>query len=197
MAWFTAEHATLLAVLGHAARQGLDTRTWQLAWALEPFLSRRGAWHDWAASQSTALAAAQRSGDLATQASAHRAIGRACGRLGLDDDALRHLRQAVELSRRSGDPGGQARAHHTIADLHDRHGAHDEALRHSERALALYEAAGQPLGQARSLNSIGWRHALLGHHRRAIETCTEALGVLLKRGRCPVADTSARRAALR
>jgi transcriptional regulator with XRE-family HTH domain/tetratricopeptide (TPR) repeat protein len=179
LAWFTAEHAVLLAAVGHAARHRLDARTWQLAWTLEPFLSGRGFWQDWAASQSTALGAAQRSGDLAAQARAHRAIGRARMRLGLDQDALRHLNQAVALSRRYGDRDGQARTHHTIARLHDRHGAHDEALRHTERALELYEATGQLLGQARSLNAIGWQHALRGHYRRAIEHCTQALGVLL------------------
>ncbi|GIF49407.1 hypothetical protein Afe04nite_39460 [Asanoa ferruginea] len=179
LAWFIAERAALLAGVSHAARQGLDSRTWQLAWTLEPFLSGHGFWHDWAGSQSTALAAARRSGDLAAQAHAHRSIGRALMRLGLDQEALRHLNQAIELSRRYGDRNGQARTHHTIAQLHDRHGAHDEALRHSERALRLYEAAGQPLGQARSLNAIGWRHALRGHYRRAIEHCTQALGVLL------------------
>jgi transcriptional regulator with XRE-family HTH domain len=179
LAWFTAEHAVLLATVGHAARHGLDTRTWQLAWTLEPFLSGRGFWHDWAGSQSTALGAARRSGDLAVQARAHRAIGRASMRLGLDQDALRHLNQAVALSRRYGDRDGQARTHHTIARLHDRHGAHDEALQHTERALELYEATGQLLGQARSLNAIGWQDALRGHYRRAIEHCTQALGVLL------------------
>jgi tetratricopeptide (TPR) repeat protein len=179
LAWFTAEHAVLLAFVGYAARHGLDTRAWQLAWTLEPFLSSRGFWQEWAGSQDTALGAAQRCGDLAAQARAHRAIGHARMRLGLDQDALRHLNQAVALSRRYGDRDAQARTHHTIAQLHDRHGAHDEALRHTERALELYEATGQLLGQARSLNAIGWRHALRGHYRRAIEHCTQALGVLL------------------
>ena len=70
MAWFTAEHAVLLAAVGHAERHGLDTRTWQIAWTLETLLSRLGYWRNWSDSQITGLAAAQRCGDVAAQARA-------------------------------------------------------------------------------------------------------------------------------
>jgi tetratricopeptide (TPR) repeat protein len=164
MAWFAAEHAVLLASVGHAARQGLDTRTWQLAWTLETFLSRRGYWRNWADSQTIALAAAQRCGDLAAQARAHRAIGDACVQLGrLDQDALQHLHQAIKLSGQIGDLDGQAHTNHTIARLHERRGAHDEVLRHSERALKLYEAA----GHARP-GPVAQRHRLVPRPERAV-----------------------------
>ena len=41
-AWFTAEHAVLLASIRHAAEAGYDPHTWQLAWALATFLHWQG-----------------------------------------------------------------------------------------------------------------------------------------------------------
>ena len=70
LAWFEAEHQTLLAVLAFAAGSGSDTHAWQLPWAMGPFLQARGHWQEWAATQRTALAAATRLGDLAAQAPA-------------------------------------------------------------------------------------------------------------------------------
>jgi DNA-binding SARP family transcriptional activator len=43
IAWFTAEHLTLLAAIQHAASTGFDIQTCQLAWTLSDFLDRRGA----------------------------------------------------------------------------------------------------------------------------------------------------------
>ena len=63
LSWFEAEHHVLLAAVSHAAAAGLDRHAWQLAWALESFLDRRGHWQDWHATQRTALAAARRSGE--------------------------------------------------------------------------------------------------------------------------------------
>ena len=68
----------LLAAVAHARRAGFDSHAWQLAWTLADFLQRRGHWHDLAAAQRTALAAAQRAGDRPGQANAHRDLARAC-----------------------------------------------------------------------------------------------------------------------
>ena len=44
--WFTNERATLLAAVLLAAEAGFATHAWQLAWALNTFLLRRGLWDD-------------------------------------------------------------------------------------------------------------------------------------------------------
>lgn len=67
--------------------------------------------------------------------------------LGLHEDALQHLHQAIELSAQIGDLDGQAHTNHNIARLYERRGAYDEVLRHSERALELYEAFGAGSGR--------------------------------------------------
>jgi ribosomal protein S12 methylthiotransferase accessory factor len=108
--WFTTEHAVLLAAADHAATTGFDTHTWQLAWTLDTFLERRGHWHDWAATQQAAVAAAARLADLTAHARAHRYLARAYGRLDRFDDAYTHLRHALDLYGQAGDLAGQGHA---------------------------------------------------------------------------------------
>jgi hypothetical protein len=75
MAWFALERSNLLALATSAFDSGQDIHAWQLAWTLEPFLSRQGHVADLAATQRIALAAAQRLGDGAMQARTHLALG--------------------------------------------------------------------------------------------------------------------------
>jgi DNA-binding SARP family transcriptional activator/tetratricopeptide (TPR) repeat protein len=178
MAWFTAEEAVLLAAVDHAATSGLDTHTWQLAWALYDFLDRRGHWDDYAATQRAAVAAAGRLADPTAQARAHRHLARACTRLGRFDDAHNHLRQALDLYHQAGDLVGQAHTHHTLAQMEERQGHHSEALDHARQALDLCRTAGHRPGQAGALNAVGWYHALLGDHQHALTCCEQALTLL-------------------
>lgn len=94
---FEAEHQVLLAVIVEAARAGFDAHAWQIPWALENVLRRRGRWHDMQAAYSTALAAARRLGDLVGQAHVLRGLGRACAHLGLVDEGRGHLAEALSL----------------------------------------------------------------------------------------------------
>src|SRR5262249_35845069 len=72
-------------------------RAWQLPRTLSEFFYRRGHCADWAATEHTALRAAQRHGDRPGQAHAHRGLGRALAWLGRYDEAHDHLRRAVDL----------------------------------------------------------------------------------------------------
>jgi hypothetical protein len=62
-AWFEAEHHVLLAAVALAAERGFGVHAWQLPWTMWGFHDRCGHWHQHAASQRTALAAATRLGD--------------------------------------------------------------------------------------------------------------------------------------
>jgi hypothetical protein len=68
MGWFAAEQATLLAAVEFAARSGLSTHAWQLAWTLSAFLMRRGLWRDQASACLAALDAARQAGDMEAEA---------------------------------------------------------------------------------------------------------------------------------
>ncbi|MBP2329744.1 DNA-binding SARP family transcriptional activator [Kibdelosporangium banguiense] len=175
--WFTTERAALLAAVDHAARTGMDIHAWQLPWTLTTFLRRRGHWHDWAAIQQTALAAADRLGDRTAQAHAHRLLGTACTWLGHHAAALNHLRQALAIFRQLGEQIDQACTHYDLSFVYEKQGRYTEALTHTLHAWDLYRAAGHHAGQARALNHVGWCHARLGHYSQTLTYCDQALNL--------------------
>ena len=170
LAWFEAEHRVLMAAAERALEAGFDTHVWQIAWALSRFLDTRGRWHDWAVIEQIALAATQRLGDRAAQASAHQRFGYASARLGCYEDAHAHLGRALSIHTELGDHAGQAYVHNSLAITLTSQGRHGEALGQAQQALKSYTAAGDGPGRALALNSVGWFHAVLGDHRRRSAT---------------------------
>ena len=190
LAWFSAEHHVLMAVIDQAARDGFDVHAWQLPWTLVDFFNWQGHWPDLAAAQRSALAAAERLGDVAAQADLHRTIGQARFALRSWDDARAHLSLALDLYRDRGDHAGQARVHIGLGHVLDRLGLYREALGHAREALGLFETAGQRSGQARALNNMGWYHAQLGDYRQALVRSKQALALQHELGdRCGEAHT--------
>jgi tetratricopeptide (TPR) repeat protein/transcriptional regulator with XRE-family HTH domain len=177
MARFTAERRILLDVVEQAAFSRSDVHAWQLPWALEAFLDSQGYWHDLAATQRTALTAAERLGDLAGQAHAHRNIGHARFWLGFTDDARAHLSHALELYQQVDDRVSQARVQLDLGRVFESLGLYREALSHSAQALSLFRAASHQSAQVYALNAVGWFHAHLGDQRRALDCCQQALAL--------------------
>jgi DNA-binding SARP family transcriptional activator/tetratricopeptide (TPR) repeat protein len=182
MAWLTAEHPALLAALGPAADAGFDAHTWQLAWTLDTFLNLRGQWQDAAAAWQAALDTADRLGNPAARAYAHRLLGRACIRLGRYPDARAHHGHAVALYAQAGDRVRQAHTRMDLATLWERQDRPELALDEAQQALALYRAAGHRHGQAAALNLVGWDHALVGDYGQALACCRQALTLLQELG---------------
>jgi DNA-binding SARP family transcriptional activator/Flp pilus assembly protein TadD len=174
MAWFTAEHDVLLAVIDHAVATGFDTHTWQLVWTVIEFLDRRGHWHDYAAAGRAAVTAAQRLADPPVQARAHRTLAIGYTKLGRFDDAHAQLLQALDVRGQSGDLAGQAFTHLSIAFLRAEQGHHAESLDHNSQALALFRTTGHRTGQATALNAVGWDYAQLGDYRQALTYCEQS-----------------------
>jgi DNA-binding SARP family transcriptional activator/tetratricopeptide (TPR) repeat protein len=170
--WFTAEQAVLLSAVPYAVGTGFGHRAWQLTWTGETFFVGRGWWHEYAASQRIALAAAQRLGDPRALSSVYRGLGYACVHLGLYADAQEHYRLALHHSR--DDPDGQVRAHQGIAWTYGQQHDYRSALTNSERALELSRNLGNRGAQARALNNAGWCHVELGDFARAIACCGAA-----------------------
>jgi tetratricopeptide (TPR) repeat protein len=174
-AWFTTEHAGLIGALDLAAGAGLATHAWQLASAMATYFHRRGHWHDWAATQHVALAAAERAADRAGQAHAHSSLGLAYDRLKRYDEAHTHLRRAYALLGELDDPIGQAYTHLRMSGLYESQGENPTALHHAEQALGLFRAAAHRTGHAQALNVVGWLHAQLGQYPEAIDHCGQAI----------------------
>jgi DNA-binding SARP family transcriptional activator/tetratricopeptide (TPR) repeat protein len=182
MRWLRAEHQVLMRTITYAASAGFDVRAWQLPWALTDFLSRDGHWHDWAASQRIALAAARRQHDLAAQAQAHRYIGRACSQLQDLDAAQDHLSRALDLQRELGKPVAEASASIDLAQLYEQRGKFADALKSAQLALSTYQSAQYGLGEAFALNNVGWYLARQGNYAKALHYCRRALRLCVQLG---------------
>ena len=175
LAWFTAEHQVLLAVMALAAEARSDQHGWQLPWCVADFLLRRGYWHQAATTLHAALEAATRLGDQGGQAATVLLLGIALTRLGEYDQAGAQLAECLEEYRQLGDRTGQARVHLQLGSLLTFQGADAEALSHAEQALALFRAAGDQAGEAGALNDVGCCHAELGDPRQARTFCRQSL----------------------
>jgi len=180
--WLSDEHPVLVAAIPYAADGGFDSRAWQLAWAFDTFLDRRGDWEAQATAWQAALLAARRLRDLPAQAFAHRTIAVAHAALERYGDAQRHFDDALELATSAGDQVGQARTHCDLGFLRLTQGDPRGALHHTEQALALFRSAGHGRGTATALNDLGWCHGELGDHRRAVEHCEQALAIFERLG---------------
>jgi tetratricopeptide (TPR) repeat protein/transcriptional regulator with XRE-family HTH domain len=177
MAWFEAEHQVLLALVTLAAGTGFDVHAWQLPSAMADFLYRRGHWHESAAVQRIALAAATRLDDTPARAMVRRALGLACTWLTDYDQARAHLTESLALYQHLGDRDGQARVHQSLRWVAEREARYAEALGHAEQALALFRATDDQAKQAEALNAVGWCHALSGDARQARTFCQQALAL--------------------
>jgi DNA-binding SARP family transcriptional activator/tetratricopeptide (TPR) repeat protein/DNA-binding XRE family transcriptional regulator len=185
--WFRAENQILRAAIAQAVADGFDTHAWQLTCTLAPFAQRSGYWHqhEWSAVLATALAAAQRQGDITGQARVHWELGLIGTRLRRYDDSLSHLSRALDMYRQLGNAAGQAYCHLGLALMFDQETHQEEAIRHAERALDLYRSGQDRAGQAAALNAAGWYCAKLGHHQRALSYCQPALDLHRELGSRP------------
>ena len=175
MAWLTTEHPALLTMLRFAADEGFDAHTWQLAWALNTFLNRRGHWYDQAGAWQSAAIAADRLTDPVAAASAYRELAWANTRQGNYPQAETRLRRAMELCKEAGDQAGQADTHLGFAYFWERQRRPELALRHAQQAVTLSQAADDRPRQTHALKTVGRIHALCGDHAAALIHCQQAV----------------------
>jgi len=175
MRWLTAERQSIVAVAAQALEAGLDTQAWQIAWAMRVYLTYQGLWHQQAAVQRTALAAAQRLGDPYALAHARRGLAYADAALGRHGEARAQVEAAVASFAEAGRPAEQAMALLSLSRLLDGGGFAAAALPAAQRALEIYRMAGYREGTAHALNAVGWCHGRLGAHQEALVHCGQAL----------------------
>jgi tetratricopeptide (TPR) repeat protein len=165
-----------------AAEAGFDTHAWQIPWTLVTFFVMRGNYHDLGVTQRTALAAARRCGDVAGQAHAHRALGRASIWVGRSDEAHASMSRALALFRELGDRIQQAHIYEDIGMVFDSEGKHRQALDHDRQAIELFRGASNRPGLANSLNTVGLDYAHLGDYQQALSHCQDALSLCCELG---------------
>ncbi|MDQ1652397.1 MAG: hypothetical protein QOI35_1597 [Cryptosporangiaceae bacterium] len=181
-AWLTAERSVLLDAIAQAAESGFDPYGWQLAWAMTGFLQRHGHWNELRAAHETALASAQRTGDVAGQIYSHRGFSRLYFRLGNATDALDHLNRALALSGGVEDDVLRGRIHGGLAFASELNGDLPAAFDHAVRAHDYYCRAGHAPGEAEALNALGWTCTLLGRYTESLDYCRRSLDLLRKMG---------------
>jgi len=177
MAWFDAEAPVLFALISYAGANGFDTHAWQLPWALGPFFNRRSRWQDYAATQQTALAAAQRLGDTVALAHTHYLLGNAQSHMDDYDAAGSNVRQALDLFRELGDRANEGMVLNGLASLLEKQERYPEALAVALDALRMLKAAGHWWTQANLENGVGWLYAHLGQYDQALTHCQRALAL--------------------
>ncbi len=175
LAWLDAEHATLLATQRTAVTLGHHHTVWHLARNLYTFHLRRGHLHDAVTTWQAALEATDHLAAPATRSRTCRHLGGAYALLGLHEQAITHLDQALDLALRHDDPTDQAHTHRILASAWERRGDDRQALEHAHQALTLYRALGMPVREARALNAVGWFAARLGRFDTARVHCQAAL----------------------
>jgi tetratricopeptide (TPR) repeat protein len=182
LAWFTAEHAVLLAAFGLAAAHGLNVHAWQLAWAVATYLSRRGHWQEYVAIQNEALRCARHADDLDGQAQVHMQLGSAYIHTERYEEAMVQLRSALDIAVALGRRTDEAHALTGVGVALERLGRYREALDHDLRALAIYRTSDDRHGLARAMNNVAWDYVTLDQHERAVEYGEEALALFTEIG---------------
>lgn len=177
LAWLNAEHATLLALAEQAAQHREDAYAWWLPRTVEEMLDRRGQWSELATIMKAALGAAVRAGDRKGQAYAHSGLARALHRLGPEDQAEQHIKQAMEIFGELGDRVQQSIALRNLTRVACWQDRWEDALGYATQALRLSTAETRPEARVGCLNNMGWIHAHLGNHELALAYCEQALEV--------------------
>ncbi len=180
--WFTSEQAALLAAVQLAARAGLSSHAWRLAWILSTYLLRRGSWDDQATACRAALDAARKAGDLAGQAYMSQRLAAGCAKSGRIAESYPLYHDALRLFDVIGDHASQAIIHGNLGWLAQREQRPSASLSHSLQSLELYRRAGHRAGQAMALKDVGFAHAMLGNHEQAISYNESALAVMRELG---------------
>ena len=190
MAWFDAEVPVLITLIGYAERQRL--RHPRLAAPLDarPVLPPARPVRSYAASQRTALAAAQRLDDPLALAHAHYLLGHAQSQMSDYEAAEPNFRQALDLFRQLGDRANEAVVLNGLAGMLERQERYPEALAVALDALRMLKAAGHWWTQATLENGVGWLYAHLGQYDDALTHCQRALSLHRESGhRGGAADT--------
>jgi DNA-binding SARP family transcriptional activator/tetratricopeptide (TPR) repeat protein len=190
MGWFDAEAPVLLTLIEYASVNGFDTHAWQLPWTLGPFFHRRGRWRSYAASQRTALAAAQRLDDTLALAHAHHLLGHAQLQISDFSSAEPNFRRALDLFRELQDRANEAVVLNGLGGMLEKQERYPEALAVALDALRMLKAAGHWWTQATLENGVGWLYAHLGQYDDALSHCQRALSLHRESGhRGGAADT--------
>jgi tetratricopeptide (TPR) repeat protein len=157
-----------------------DSFAWQLAWALEHYLDRRGLWQQMLAVYKAGAEAAQRSGSVAVQVTIRRGFARAEANLGRFTAAAQEVRLAIEAldTQPDADPDVRSETHRQLSWILEQQGDLQGALSEARRALDTHSPDSRGPVRAFALNAVGYYEARLAMYEDALAHCTAALRLL-------------------
>ncbi|HEX4222136.1 MAG TPA: BTAD domain-containing putative transcriptional regulator, partial [Pseudonocardiaceae bacterium] len=182
MAWFIAEEPNLQAAQRLAVRRAWHRDVWHLAWHTVVFRRQRALVWERLEAARDGLAAAQALGDPTTKYLALRCLGSSESYVGLDEEAIDHLNQALAIAVGEQDITGQAHILNALDMAMARTADPTRGLGYARESLRLFRILEQPVWVARKLNSVGLHAALLGRPEQALAACTEALAITREHG---------------
>jgi len=177
LAWLGAEWQNCVLAGAAAGRYGLDRWACTVPGVLYDVFDLRGLLEDWRQSAQTALAAARRLNDAATEASMLHHLAIVDGRTGHYDDALTLLGQARERYRDVGDRSGEASTLGNIGNIFNELGRPDEALPYILDIVAIHRETSDRLGEALSLGNLGLIHERQGRYAEMLAVSARALAL--------------------
>ena len=174
-AWLAAELSCLVAAVVHATAHGWQEHAIRLAATIFRYLDPSGHLSEAVTAHESARAAARRRGDVAAEAQALCNLAGAELRQGRDDEAARHLGQALSLSRQTGDRTSEARAVGMLGIQAFWRGRYGEAVDYYERALSLLRQTGNRTGEVTGLCNLAGAQTRLRQYEQAASHLQQAL----------------------
>ena len=101
-------------------------------------------------------------------------LGLTYNKLGKYDEAMAHLKEAIEMSSKLGDENPLGIAYTIMGETYDIQGKHEEAMYFFQKGLEISEKTGSERDKARNLHNIGTTHFALGELKEAIEFCKKS-----------------------
>jgi DNA-binding SARP family transcriptional activator len=173
--WFDANESTLRAALELGLRYGHAAQVWRIVDNAAVPYSRRCDHGYLTEAVTCGLRAARAVGDGCGQMRMLRRLGSACVDQGRPDEAIEHLRDALDLADRFEDDGQRCAILDRMASCLRATGRWAEALRFYQAALAISRRLGDPRREAVLLNNIGDGWIGKGRPDRALEYALAAL----------------------
>ncbi len=167
VAWLDNERTNLVAAAVHAEENGLPAHAVQFSAVLFRYLI--GGHHLEAMTvHERAARAAERTGDLAGQATALAGMATAEVLTGRHEAALARLGHALQIFQVLGDVPGQARTLNTVGITETRLGRYETAARHLTESMNLHGTTGNAAGQARARTNLANLESRLGRDEVAV-----------------------------
>lgn len=174
MAWFTAEDATLLAMVDIAAGHG-HRHVERLVWACATYLRRNGRLEDRIAADRVVIEATRAGGDRDGRIRALCSLARVLTRIGRFEEGLDTLARIEPLLGADTATTTRISVRLTYARVLGLCGRFAEALTHARAAHALTPVEEAPMRQADTLNAVGKQLSNVGDNAAALPYCEQAL----------------------